>query len=120
MTELKLYDSELKVMEALWEDGAMPVKRLIGLMKEKAGWTRTTTYTVVKKLVDKGAVRRSEPDFMLEAIVSRQQVREREVNELVDKLFDGSPGLLVSSMLARKDLPDSVIDELKRIVDEMK
>ena len=59
----RLFDSELKVMEPLWDDGPQTAGALAKRLAECCGWNRNTTYTVIKKLVDKGAVRRTDPGF---------------------------------------------------------
>ena len=74
--ELKLFDSERKVMEVLWDHGDLSAKELADRLKELVGWSKTTTYTVIKKCIDKKAVSRSEPGFVCHPLVSREEVRE--------------------------------------------
>ena len=73
--ELKLFDSERKVMEVLWDHGDLSAKELADRLKELVGWSKTTTYTVIKKCIDKKAVSRSEPGFVCHPLVSREEVR---------------------------------------------
>lgn len=117
---LKLFDSELNVMEILWKEGDKTAKQLVKMLQEQVGWSRTTTYTIIKKLTDKGAVERRDPDFTCHALISKSQVQNAEMDSLIDKMFDGSPGLLMNALLHRKELPQDKIDELKKIVEEMK
>lgn len=117
---MKLFDSELNVMELLWKEGDLTAKQLAAKLNEQVGWSRTTTYTIIKKLVDKGAVMRLEPDFTCHTLISREQAQRAEVDQLIDKMFDGSPGLLVGTLLSRGDLPPNVTEELKKIVEELK
>ena len=70
---IKLFDSELKVMEVLWDRGEASAKTIAQVLHEQVGWSKTTTYTVIKKCLDKGAIERSEPGFMCRALVSREQ-----------------------------------------------
>jgi len=118
--EVKLYDSELKVMHLIWRHGPLSAQQLARLMADGAGWSKTTTYTVIKKLIDKGAIGRSEPGFVCRARISREQAQEAETNELIDKLFGGSPDLLVSSLLSRRKLSRDEVERLRRMIDEMK
>ena len=60
---IKLYDSELKVMEILWKEGELTAGQIAKILKEEIGWNRNTTYTVIKKCIEKGAVERFEPKF---------------------------------------------------------
>ena len=65
--EFKLFDSELKVMDILWKEGDTSAKEIAEKLNEQVGWSKTTTYTVIKKCIDKGAVGRSEPGFICRA-----------------------------------------------------
>ena len=85
----KLFDSEKKVMEVLWEHGTMTAGDVVKILKETIGWNRNTTYTVMKKCIAKGAVERTEPHFTCTPLITREQVQDYETNELVDKMFDG-------------------------------
>ena len=89
--ELKLFDSERKVMEVLWDHGDLSAKELADRLKELVGWSKTTTYTVIKKCIDKKAVSRSEPGFVCHPLVSREEVREQETDALIDRMYGGSP-----------------------------
>jgi len=114
----KLFDSELKVMEVIWKEGSLPAKAIAEILSRSIGWNKNTTYTVIKKCVEKGAIKRSEPNFICHALVSKDEVQGVEVDELVDKFFDGSAELLFASLVGRKKLPDDMIERLKNIVGE--
>ncbi len=117
---IKLYDSELRVMDILWKEGDTTAKQLVAKLNAEIGWSRATTYTILKKLIDKNAVQRTEPNFVCHALITREQAQEAGMTELIDKMFDGSPGLLMTALLKREDLPPGLTDELRRIVDEHK
>ena len=116
----KLFDSELKVMEALWEEGDLTAGQLAKLLNEQTGWNRNTTYTVIKKLIAKGAIERLEPNFICRAAVTKEQVQQCEAEELIDKLFDGSAELFLSAYVSGKGLSDGEIDGLRRLVERLK
>lgn len=118
--EVKLYDSELKVMNLIWRHGELSAQQLAKLLADVSGWSKTTTYTVIKKLIDKGAIERSEPGFVCRALISQERAREAETNELIDKLFEGSPDLLVSSLLSRRKLSQGEIERLRKMIDMLK
>lgn len=117
---MKLFDSELKVMDVLWRLGDRTAKEISAILGEETGWNVNTTYTVIKKCVAKGAVRRSEPNFLCHALVSKEEIQRSETEELIGKLFDGSPDLLFASLLSSQKLSDEQIERLREIVDEMK
>jgi predicted transcriptional regulator len=119
MVTVKLFDSELKVMDVLWKEGDLTAKQVTETLGESIGWNKNTTYTVIKKCVGKGAIERREPNFVCHALVSREQAQEAELDELIDKIFDGSAELLFASLLSQKKLPTHVLERLKdSVIDE--
>ncbi len=113
---IKLGDAELKVMNVLWNEGDCTAKHISDILSERVGWNMNTTYTLIKRCIKKGAIERSEPNFMCQALVSREAVQETETNELLDKLFDGSADKLFAALVGRKNLSPEQIKKLKRIV----
>ncbi|MBE5968317.1 MAG: BlaI/MecI/CopY family transcriptional regulator [Lachnospiraceae bacterium] len=117
---IKLFDSELKVMDVLWREGDMRAKKISDILKEQVGWNMNTTYTLIKRCIAKGAIKRSEPNFMCHALIPKEQVQEQETTELINKVFDGSADLLFASLLNRKNLSTEEIERLKQIVNDLK
>lgn len=117
--EIKLFDSELKIMDILWNEGDKSAKELADILGKLTGWSKTTTYTVIKKCLDKGAVTRSDPGFICHAVVTKEEAQEMETAELINKLYDGSSDQLVASLLGRKCLSPQEINKLRRFVEEM-
>ncbi len=117
---MKLFDSELKVMTVLWEKGDTSAKEIAEEFCRGVGWSKTTTYTVIKKCIDKGAVSRSEPNFICHAEVSREEAREYETEELINRMYGGSADMLVASLLGSKRLSREETDRLKKLVEDMK
>ncbi|WP_234414333.1 BlaI/MecI/CopY family transcriptional regulator [Paenibacillus sp. CAA11] len=117
---MKLFDAELKVMEVLWDQGPLAAGQLAKILRDDTGWNRNTTYTVIKKLVDKGAVQRTDPQFICEALITREQVQEQETLGLIQKMYKGSTELFFSAFINKKNLSDSEIEKLKKIVEDLK
>lgn len=117
--DIKLFDSELKVMDVLWKNGDMTAKRISDVLKEEVGWNMNTTYTLIKRCINKGAIERSEPNFMCHALIPKEEVQEAETNELIDKIYDGSADKLFSALLGRKKLSAEQIAKLRQIVGEL-
>lgn len=117
--KIKLFDSELKVMEILWKEGDMIAKQIAEILKNQVGWNKNTTYTVIKKCIAKGAIERVEPNFLCRAAISKEEVQQQETNEFVAKLFDGSVDKLFASLVSQQNLSKEEIDKLKKIVDEL-
>lgn len=117
---VKLFDSELKVMDALWKEGDLTAGQLAKILNEQVGWNRNTTYTIVKKLIEKGAVERYEPNFTCRAIITKEQVQQREAEELIGKLFDGAADVFLSAYINGKHLSDGEINRLRQLVEKLK
>ncbi len=116
----KLYDSELRVMEPLWADGPMSAGELAKRLAASCGWNRNTTYTVIKKLVDKGAVSRSEPGFLCTPLISREDVQRLETDSLITRLFGGSKTQFLSAFLSEEQLTQSEAQQLRAIIETWK
>ena len=115
---LKLYDSEFKVMDVIWKEGELPAKKIAETLKAQIGWNKNTTYTVIKKCVNKGAIERIEPHFVCRALVTKEDAQSFEVDDLVNKMFDGSESLLFASLIERKKVPTDVLERLKELAEE--
>ena len=118
--DIKLFDSELKIMEILWQHGDTTAKRIAQLTSEQVGWSKTTTYTVIKKCLNKGAVERREPNFVCHALVTKQQVQQYETDELINKMYNGAADRLIASLVDNKKLTALEIERLKRLVEDLK
>lgn len=118
--EIKLFDSELKVMDVLWKKGDITAKKISDILKEQVGWNMNTTYTLIKRCIGKGAIERREPNYVCHALIPKEQVQEQETTELINKVFDGSADLLFASLLNRKNLSAKEIERLKQLVNQLK
>ena len=116
---MKLFDSELKVMDVLWREGDLPAKAIAKTLTEEIGWNVNTTYTLIKRCIAKGAIERSEPGFMCHALVSKEQVQQEETQELIDKVFDGSADKLFASLLGGRRISREQLMQLRSMIDEM-
>ncbi len=119
MEIIKLYDSELRLMEIIWNlEGAKTAKHISLLAADEFGWNKNTTYTVLKKLVSKGAIERVEPQFQCISKITREQVQLQETRQLIDKLYNGSMKTFFTSFLKKENLSHEEIEELKKIIDD--
>ena len=91
---MKIFDSERKIMEELWDRGELRASELVQILHDKTGWNRNTTYTIIKKCVEKGAIKRIEPKFMCRAMVSREEVQYYDTKKLLQNLFQGDKAAL--------------------------
>lgn len=116
---VKLFDSELKVMDVLWREGDKTAREIAGILRQEIGWNTNTTYTVIKKCVAKGAILRTEPGFQCRALISKTEVQAAETEALISKLFDGSPDLLFASLLDSRKLSAEQLERMRKLVAAM-
>ena len=115
----KLYDSELKVMEVLWREGDVSAKHISEVLNTEVGWNKNTTYTVIKKCIEKGAIERIEPRFICKAMISKEDVQAYETEELIERMFDGSKKQFFAALLSEKSLTYEELQQLKDLIKQM-
>ncbi len=121
---MKLFDSELKVMEVLWEheenaaetSEKVSARQIVDVLSQRIGWNKNTTYTVIKKCIEKGAVERGDPGFFCIPLVSRDEVAQSETEQLIDKMFGGSSELFFSSFLKNQGISDEDAARLAKMI----
>lgn len=114
----KLFDSELKLMEMLWEREPVSAKELSIIAAESIGWNKNTTYTILKKLVEKEMICRSEPGFICTSLIKKADVRKAETEGLIEKLYNGSKKALFSALIEDKALSEAELDELRKMLEK--
>lgn len=114
---MKLFDSEWRVMDILWQQNDLTAKELSLRLAKSVGWNKNTTYTVVKKCIEKGAIERREPNFICHALISKQQAQKEEADALVDRVFGGSAELLFASILSDRSLSKEELERLRALVE---
>ena len=116
MGEIRLHEGELNVMELLWSNKALAAKDIAKIIKEYIGWEKNTTYTVIKRLIDKGAIIREDPGFICRANVTKRKIQDIETQALLNQLYNGSVSNFITAYLAEKKLSGADIAELKKII----
>lgn len=116
---IKLFDSELKVMDVIWRNETVTAKRIAQILGEGVGWSKATTYTLIRRCIKKGAIERVEPNFVCRALIPKEKVREMQTDEFLDKLYDGSSDQLIAALLGRKKCSPKKIDELVRMINKL-
>ena len=116
--EIRLHEGELNVMELLWSNKVLAAKDISKIIKEYIGWEKNTTYTVIKRLIDKGAVQREDPGFLCSAKVTKRQILNIETKALLKKMFNGSLSTFITDYLDYQTLTTSQIIELQRIINK--
>ena len=114
--EMRLHEGELNVMELLWSNKVLAAKDISKIIKEYIGWEKNTTYTVIKRLINKGAIRREDPGFLCSAEVKKKEIQDIETKALLKKMYNGSLSTFINDYLGNRKLSLEETVELKRIL----
>ena len=114
----KLFDSEAKVMEIIWQNCPISAKEISVIAGQTIGWNKNTTYTVIKKLEAKGFIRREDPGFICTPLVSQNQMQKAEAASLVRRVFGGSRKALFSALLEDEPLSEEELSALRKLIDQ--
>ncbi len=114
--EIRLHEGELNVMELLWSNSVLAAKDIAKIIKEYIGWEKNTTYTVIKRLIDKGAVSREDPGFLCRAQITKKEVQRIETEALFSKMFNNSLSVFINDYLGQRKLTTEEIIELQRMI----
>lgn len=116
MEKFKLFDAEYKFTSLIWDNEPINSTELVRLSADKLGWKKSTTYTVLKKLGERGILQNR--DAVVTALVKREDVQKYESNAVMEKAFDGSLPKFLTAFLGERRLSEQEAAELKRIIEE--
>jgi len=111
----KIFESEYRFCLILWEHEPIKSMDLAKLCKEKLEWSKTTTYTVIKRLSERGVIKSEHA--IVTSIISKEEAQRRELDELMDKKFEGSLPAFIAAFGHRQKLSDAEIEEIRRIIE---
>ncbi len=115
MSSPKIFESEYRFCLILWEREPVSSSELAKICKEKLGWSRTTTYTVIKRLCERGVVKNE--GSVVTSLISKEQAQKAEIDELLEKKFEGSLPAFIAAFTKHKNLSEKDIEEIRRIID---
>lgn len=111
----KVFDSEYRLCLILWEHEPIKSSELVRLCREQLGWKPTTTYTVIKRLSERGVLKNE--NTLVTSLVSKDQVQAAEIDELVEKTFEGSLPAFVAAFTKHHRLSAKEVDEVQAMID---
>lgn len=111
----KVFESEYRFCLILWEHEPVKSSELVALCQEQLGWKPTTTYTVIKRLSERGVLKNE--NTVVTSLVSKDQVQAAEINEMVEKTFEGSLPAFVAAFTKHQKLSDAEIDAVQQMID---
>jgi predicted transcriptional regulator len=115
----KLFNSELKVLNILWRDGDTPAKQIVKILNKEIGWNRSTTYTIIKRCIDKGIIENKGGNFICHALISKEEAQKHGTTELINTMYDGSADRLVASLLNSGSIKKDELEKLKELINSM-
>ena len=111
----KIFESEYRFCLILWEHEPIKSTELAKLCKERLDWSKTTSYTVIKRLSERGVIKNE--NALVTSLVSKEDAQQSELEELMDKKFEGSLPAFIAAFGKRQDLTDAEIEEIRRIIE---
>ena len=111
----KIFESEYRFCLILWEHEPIKSKDLVQLCQEQLGWKSTTTYTVIKRLSERGVVKNE--NTVVTSLVSKDQAQQAEIDQLVEKTFEGSLPAFLAAFTRKRQLSDREIDAMQAMID---
>ncbi len=114
----KIFDSEYRFCLLLWENEPIKSTALARLCGEKLGWSKATTYTVIKRLAERGVLKSE--DAVVSSLVTKEEAQNEQIDELVEKTFEGSLPAFVAAFTRRGRLSEKELDELRGMIDGYK
>ncbi len=112
----RLTYAETRLMHLIWDHAPLPSNKLTEICLQELGWKKSTTYTMLKKLIDKGYVRNE--NATVTPLVSRASAQAEESRYVVENSFSGSLPSFLVSFLGGKTISDAEAEALKRLIDE--
>ncbi len=112
----KIFESEYRFCLILWENEPISSRRLSEICNEALGWSKTTTYTVIKRLCDRGVIKNEKT--VVSSLISKEEVQMAEIDELVEKKFEGSVPAFIAAFAKRKNLSQEEIESIRRIIEK--
>jgi len=114
----KIFESEYRFCLILWEHEPVTASELVKLCQEQLGWKRTTTYTVIKRLSERSVLKNE--DGTVTSLVSKDEAQASEIDELVEKKFEGSLPAFVAAFTKHQNISEEELDEVQRMIDRIR
>ena len=116
MSVPKIFESEYRFCLILWRTEPITCAALAKLCKEELGWSRTTTYTVIKRLGERGVLKNE--NSVVSSLVSKEEIQLAEMEEMMEKTFENSLPAFIAAFAKRQALSDEEIEEIRRIIEK--
>ena len=118
MEKPKIFESEYRFCLILWENEPVTTVQLVKLCQDQLGWKRTTTYTVIKRLAERGVL--TNENGTVTTLISKEDAQGYEIDELVEKKFEGSLPAFIAAFTKRQDVSEADLDEIQLMIDRIR
>ncbi|TYQ16726.1 UNVERIFIED_CONTAM: putative transcriptional regulator [Acetivibrio alkalicellulosi] len=118
MGSKKIFDAEYRFMNIIWENSPVKSSELVKLADDELGWKKSTTYTVIRRLCERGILKNE--NTIVTALVDRDHVMQLETEEHIDKIYNGSLKMFFATFLQNEKLGKDEVEELEKIIKKYK
>lgn len=115
MNTPKIFESEYRFCLILWENEPIKSSELVELCKARLGWKPTTTYTVIKRLAERGVLKNE--NTVVTSLIGKEEVQAAEINEMVEKTFEGSLPAFIAAFTKHRRMSDEELDAVQKMID---
>ncbi len=112
----KVHEGEYRFCLILWENEPVASAKLAQLCNEQLGWSRTTTYTIIRRLSDRGVVQNK--DAIVTSLVKKEEIQLNEMNELMEKTFEGSLPAFIAAFARRQKMSEEEVEALRHLIEQ--
>ena len=114
----KIHESEYRFCLIMWEHEPVTAVELVKLCQDQLCWKRTTTYTVIKRLAERGVLKNE--DGNITSLISKEEAQAGEIDELVEKKFEGSLPAFIAAFTKSQNISKAELDEVQRMIDRIR
>ena len=118
--KMNIRETEMNILEILWKEGPLPASELYKILEDSIGWERSTTYTVLKKCIEKNFIERKDPGFICIPIIEKSSVQKAKIADIISVFFNNSKPNFLNTFLSDETLTEEEVKELKDYVNRLK
>ena len=111
----KIFESEYRFCLLLWENEPVNSTKLVALCKENLGWSKATTYTVIRRLSERGVIKNE--NTIVSSLISKEEAQSSRLEEMLEETFEGSMPAFIAAFSKSKKLSRSEVDQLQALID---
>lgn len=115
---MRIFESEWKVLSIIWKHGQIKASEIAVILNQEIGWNRNTTYTIIKKCLEKNLVERTDPGFLCNALVQKEDILEKEADIIITSRYNGSLSSFVAAFTKSNKISENEKEEILKILEK--